>query len=239
MARFDSLSHLFRDVHISGPIVAAVLSKENAVQAWRDFLGPTDSNKARASAPTSYDLCSCLCLWASIRARFGTDGTRNAAHGSDSLSSAHREARFFFPEGALALFCPVCHVFGTVVNVFIVISVISIISGWWLCHFCNFQTPISFSLSQGAAICEPLASSDVTRDYISKSINPTLLQVRALTTCCVNMRHISCVYWCCCLVTRQGLTALCKARPADPITWLAAWLLANNPNKPVVVEPSD
>ena len=38
--------------------------------------------------------CSRLC---SLRALYGTDGTRNAVHGSDSATSAAREARFFFP----------------------------------------------------------------------------------------------------------------------------------------------
>lgn len=33
----------------------------------------------------------------SIRALYGTNGTRNAAHGSDSAASADREAAFFFP----------------------------------------------------------------------------------------------------------------------------------------------
>lgn len=32
-----------------------------------------------------------------LRARFGTDGTRNAVHGSDSPASASREISFFFP----------------------------------------------------------------------------------------------------------------------------------------------
>jgi nucleoside diphosphate kinase len=43
------------------------------------------SNKAKAAAPTS------------LRAAFGTDGTRNAAHGSDSTASAVRELGFWFP----------------------------------------------------------------------------------------------------------------------------------------------
>lgn len=35
----------------------------------------------------------------------------------------------------------------------------------------------------------------------------------------------------------KGLTALAKAKPADPLRWLAHWLLSNNPNKPKVTEP--
>ncbi|OAF68187.1 hypothetical protein A3Q56_04059 [Intoshia linei] len=30
----------------------------------------------------------------------------------------------------------------------------------------------------------------------------------------------------------EGLTKLCKEKPENPITWLAEWLLNNNPNKP-------
>lgn len=33
----------------------------------------------------------------SLRALYGTDGTRNATHGSDSPASATREIKFFFP----------------------------------------------------------------------------------------------------------------------------------------------
>ena len=30
----------------------------------------------------------------------------------------------------------------------------------------------------------------------------------------------------------KGLMALCKAKPDKPVQWLAAWLIANNPNAP-------
>lgn len=33
----------------------------------------------------------------SIRALYGTDNTQNACHGSDSVASATREIRYFFP----------------------------------------------------------------------------------------------------------------------------------------------
>lgn len=35
----------------SGPLVAAILAKQNAVQDWRKLIGPTDANQAREEAP--------------------------------------------------------------------------------------------------------------------------------------------------------------------------------------------
>ena len=72
----------------SGPVVALLLEKPNAIKEWRSFIGPTNTEKAKAEAPGS------------IRALYGTDGTQNATHGSDSFISAAREAAFWFP-GAL------------------------------------------------------------------------------------------------------------------------------------------
>ncbi|XP_030647528.1 nucleoside diphosphate kinase homolog 7 [Chanos chanos] len=69
----------------SGPVVTMELMGDEAVSAWRKILGPTDSGVARKEAPSS------------LRARFGTDGTKNAGHGSDSLASAARELEFLFP----------------------------------------------------------------------------------------------------------------------------------------------
>ncbi|KAI8622492.1 nucleoside diphosphate kinase [Chytriomyces sp. MP71] len=37
-------------------------------------------------------------------------------------------------------------------------------------------------------------------------------------------------------VLTQGLTMLCKTKPANPTVWLGTWLLENNPNRPKVVE---
>ena len=68
-----------------GPIVACCLAKTNAIADWRELMGPTNTLKAREEAPNS------------LRARFGTDGTMNATHGSDSPASAMRELKFFFP----------------------------------------------------------------------------------------------------------------------------------------------
>jgi nucleoside-diphosphate kinase len=67
----------------SGPIVAAVLEKENAVEAYRAFIGSTNPKDA---APGT------------VRALFGTNIQENAVHGSDSDENAIKEAAFFFSE---------------------------------------------------------------------------------------------------------------------------------------------
>lgn len=75
----------------SGPILALVLAKENAIAEWRKLLGPTSSKRARQEDPES------------LRAKYGTDDTRNGLHGSDSQYSAEREIRFLFPGCELTL----------------------------------------------------------------------------------------------------------------------------------------
>ena len=65
----------------SGPIVAAILEKENAVEAWRNFIGAT--NPAEAAEGT-------------IRKLYGTSLGENAVHGSDSDDNAVIESNFFF-----------------------------------------------------------------------------------------------------------------------------------------------
>lgn len=67
----------------SGPIVAAILHKENAVETYRSFIGSTNPKDA---APGT------------IRALYGTNIQENAVHGSDSDENAAREASFFFSE---------------------------------------------------------------------------------------------------------------------------------------------
>jgi len=74
------------DFMTSGPIYGMILSKSNAIKDWRALMGPTNALKAKEEAP------KCL------RALYGTDGTMNATHGSDSPHSARREIKFFFPE---------------------------------------------------------------------------------------------------------------------------------------------
>lgn len=65
----------------AGPIVAAVLEKENAVFDFRIILGATDPNNAGEGT---------------IRKLFGKSKKQNAVHGSDSLQSAEPEIKFFF-----------------------------------------------------------------------------------------------------------------------------------------------
>lgn len=68
----------------SGPVVAIELVGPDAINRWRSMIGPTDSQRAKEQGGHL------------LRARFGTDGTRNALHGSDSETSAQREISFFF-----------------------------------------------------------------------------------------------------------------------------------------------
>ena len=65
----------------SGPIIAAILEKENAVDEYRKLIGNT--NPANAEKGT-------------IRYDFGTNIQENAVHGSDSDQNAIIEASFFF-----------------------------------------------------------------------------------------------------------------------------------------------
>ena len=65
----------------SGPLIAMVLSGENAIQRVRDLNGKT--NPLEAAEGT-------------IRKKFAESGRRNAVHASDSQESAQREIHIFF-----------------------------------------------------------------------------------------------------------------------------------------------
>ncbi|MBP7940138.1 MAG: nucleoside-diphosphate kinase [Sediminibacterium sp.] len=65
----------------SGPIVAAILEKENAVADFRTLIGAT--NPAQAEEGT-------------IRKNFAASIGENAVHGSDSDENAAIEGNFFF-----------------------------------------------------------------------------------------------------------------------------------------------
>ena len=65
----------------SGPVVAMVLEKENAVEAYRELIGNTDPAKAAEGT---------------VRRLYGTNVQANAVHGSDSDENAIIESNFFF-----------------------------------------------------------------------------------------------------------------------------------------------
>ncbi len=65
----------------SGPVVAAILEKENAVKDYRKLIGTTDPTKAKEGT---------------IRKLFAKSIEHNAVHGSDSDENAIRECNFFF-----------------------------------------------------------------------------------------------------------------------------------------------
>lgn len=65
----------------SGPIVAAILEKENAVEDYRTLIGSTNPETAAEGT---------------IRKLYATNMTENAVHGSDSDENANIEADFFF-----------------------------------------------------------------------------------------------------------------------------------------------
>ena len=67
----------------SGPVIAMVLEKEGAINAWRDLMGVT--NPADAADGT-------------IRKLYGVTITDNATHGSDASETAATEIALIFPE---------------------------------------------------------------------------------------------------------------------------------------------
>jgi nucleoside-diphosphate kinase len=69
------------DFMSSGPIVAAILEKDNAVADFRTLIGAT--NPAQAEEGT-------------IRKKFAASIGENAVHGSDSDENAAIEGNFFF-----------------------------------------------------------------------------------------------------------------------------------------------
>ena len=64
-----------------GPIVAAVLEKDNAVEDFRKLIGSTDPNEAEEGT---------------IRKSFARSKGENAVHGSDSDENANIEISFHF-----------------------------------------------------------------------------------------------------------------------------------------------
>ena len=69
------------DYMSSGPIIAAILEKDNAVLDFRTLIGATDPSEADEGT---------------IRAEFAESKAKNAVHGSDSDENALIEADFHF-----------------------------------------------------------------------------------------------------------------------------------------------
>ena len=69
------------DYMISGPIVAAILEKENAVNDFRKLIGATDPSEAEEGT---------------IRKKYAESKAKNAVHGSDSDENAKIEGDFHF-----------------------------------------------------------------------------------------------------------------------------------------------
>lgn len=65
----------------SGPIIAATLEKENAVEDYRTLIGATNPENAAEGT---------------IRKLYATNLQQNAVHGSDSDENARIESDFFF-----------------------------------------------------------------------------------------------------------------------------------------------
>ena len=65
-----------------GPIVAAILEKENAVDDFRTLIGATNPEEAAEGT---------------LRKQFATSMAENAVHGSDSNENAEIEGAFHFP----------------------------------------------------------------------------------------------------------------------------------------------
>ncbi|ORX88230.1 nucleoside diphosphate kinase [Anaeromyces robustus] len=71
---------------LSGPVVGMVWQGKGVVAYGRVMLGKTDPLKSEPGT---------------IRGDFGIDSGRNVVHGSDSVESAEREIKLWFPEGVV------------------------------------------------------------------------------------------------------------------------------------------
>lgn len=69
------------DYMTSGPIVAAILEKDNAVADFRALIGSTDPAEAAEGT---------------VRKLYAESKAKNAVHGSDSDENAEIEGNFFF-----------------------------------------------------------------------------------------------------------------------------------------------
>ena len=69
------------DYMSGGPIIAAILEKDNAVSDFRELIGATDPSEAKPGT---------------IRHEYAESKGKNAVHGSDSDENAQIEADFHF-----------------------------------------------------------------------------------------------------------------------------------------------
>ena len=67
----------------SGPIIAMILQKENAVKGNRELMGATNPKDAEEGT---------------IRKKYGVSIDKNSVHGSDSIDNAKIEIDFFFKD---------------------------------------------------------------------------------------------------------------------------------------------
>ena len=67
----------------SGPILAMVLEKKNAISANRELMGSTNPRDAEEGT---------------IRKKYGISIDKNSVHGSDSIENAKIEINFFFKD---------------------------------------------------------------------------------------------------------------------------------------------
>ncbi|HEX6073815.1 MAG TPA: nucleoside-diphosphate kinase [Micromonosporaceae bacterium] len=72
-----------RQFMTSGPLVALVLSGDQAIEVVRTLVGPTDGRKAPAGT---------------VRGDFSLSNRENLVHASDSPESAEREIAIWFPK---------------------------------------------------------------------------------------------------------------------------------------------
>ncbi|XP_043258554.1 nucleoside diphosphate kinase 6-like [Colletes gigas] len=70
----------------SGPSDIHILANYDAIDKWRELMGPTKVYQAQYTAPDT------------IRGMFGISDTRNATHGSDSTKSVEQEIPIFFKD---------------------------------------------------------------------------------------------------------------------------------------------
>jgi nucleoside-diphosphate kinase len=72
----------------SGPVVALELVGDNAIERWRENVGPVDPMEARKTKPDS------------LRAIYGYEKASNAFHASENCDAATKKIKMFFPDDA-------------------------------------------------------------------------------------------------------------------------------------------